>query len=153
MAVSARSSVARCLSNNGCATVGVSLLRVKTLSRRCAACRGARKRSSDARAGLVEVDDDAVARRIALAREPEAARDFVVLEREVDVHVDLALDEAAAAGRAHAALARIRQIDAVGEAAVDDVLLAFLQDERASRAIDDRRHFAFAAPRDLRRAG
>src|SRR5665213_2433318 len=79
MAVSARSSVARCLSNNGCATVGVSLLRVKTLSCRCAACRGTRARSRDARAGLVEVDDDAVARRIALARETEAARHFVVL--------------------------------------------------------------------------
>ena len=50
---------------------------------------------------------DAMFAGIALAAEHESARDFVILEREIDVHVDLSLDQLGAAGRAHAALARI----------------------------------------------
>ena len=41
---------------------------------------------------FVEVDDQPVGDGIALAAQHEAARDFVVFQREVDVHVDLALD-------------------------------------------------------------
>src|SRR5664279_4530782 len=74
---------------------------------------------------LVVVDGDLVGDRIALAGEHEAARHFVVLEREIDVHVDLTRDEPGAAGRADAALARIRQLEARGEPRLEDALLRF----------------------------
>ena len=41
---------------------------------------------------LVEIDHDFVGHGIALATQDEPARDLVVLEGEIDVHVDLALD-------------------------------------------------------------
>src|SRR5436309_2096392 len=92
---------------------------------------------------LIEIDGYAVGHRIALAREDEAARHFVVLQREIDVHVHLALDELAAARRAYAALARKGQLDAVAQAGVDDVLAALVHEERSLRAVDDDAHFRF----------
>src|SRR4029077_19468706 len=93
----------------------------------------------------VEIHGYLVGDRIALAREDESARDFVVLEREVDVHVDLARDELATACRTYAALAREWELDAVAQPRVDDVLPALLQQERALRAVDDDAHFAFGS--------
>ena len=97
-------------------------------------------------AGLIVIDGDLVGHRIALAGEDEAARDLVVLEREIDVHVDLARDELRAARRAHAALARIRQLDAGLEPGLEDALLALLQRERARRAVEDHRDLALGVP-------
>src|SRR5690242_21738888 len=67
--------------------------------------------SGSSGAGLVEVDGNLVGHRVALARQNEPARDFVILEREVHVHVDFAFEQLAAARRAHAALARVRQLE------------------------------------------
>src|SRR5206468_5625751 len=96
-------------------------------------------RDTSAGAGLVEVHDDLVGGRIALAREDESAGDFVILEREVDVHVDLAFDEPAAAGGAYAALARIRQLDAVAQPGVQDIVLALGEQVRLARSVLDHR--------------
>src|SRR5664279_5082861 len=43
-----------------------------------------------ARTGLVVVDGHAVGDRITLARQDEPARHLVILQRKIDVHVDLA---------------------------------------------------------------
>src|SRR5207344_1225678 len=48
--------------------------------------------------------------RVRLAAQHEAARDLVVVEREVLVHPDLAFDHLGAAGAADAGLARERQV-------------------------------------------
>src|SRR5574337_1344240 len=100
-------------------------------------------------AGLIEIDGHGVGDRVALTGEPEAARDLVILEREIHVHVDVPCDEAAAAGRADATLARVRQLDAVADACVDDVLPALFEQKLLLAPVDDHRHFAFAA-RSLR---
>src|SRR6185437_2215865 len=102
-----------------------------TSSRRCS---GSPNSSTDSRrARAVEIERDLVGDGIALAREHEPARDLVILEREIDVHVDLAVDEQAAARRADAALARIRQLDAVPQPRIDDVLAALFGGERPDR--------------------
>src|SRR6185503_1826646 len=62
------------------------------------------RRAASAGARLVEIHDDLVGHRIALACEDEPACHLVVLEREIDVHVDFAFDQAAATRRAYAAL-------------------------------------------------
>src|SRR6476659_8486321 len=84
---------------------------------------------------LIEIDGHAIGHRITLAGENEPARDLVVLQREIDVHVDFALDEPAAASRAYAALARKRKLDPVARGRVDDVLAPLLEHERAARAV------------------
>src|SRR5262245_54982315 len=58
----------------------------------------------------VEVEDHPLGDREGLAAQHEAARDLVVLERVVGIHLDLALDHLAAAGRTDAALARVAHV-------------------------------------------
>src|SRR5262245_28867220 len=126
MAVSARSSVARCRSNSGCGTG--ELLEVVSAS-------------------LVVVDRDSVGDGVALTGEDETAGDFVVLEREVHIHVHLAGHELRPARRAYAALARIGKLHAVAQAPVDDALRRAVERERPRSAVEDRRHFALRAIR------
>src|SRR5262249_45205620 len=58
-----------------------------------------------------------------------------------------AFDELRAAGRANAAFARVRQLDALLVRSVDDVLLALFYRELPRRAIDDDGDLAFGLPR------
>src|SRR5260221_3477108 len=92
---------------------------------------------------LVEIDDYLVGDRIALAAKDEPARDLVIFECEVDVHVDFALEQLGTARRAHAALARIRQLDALPQRRVEDVLLRFLDRVLARGAVQDHGDSAF----------
>src|SRR5439155_3585966 len=148
IAVNARSSVARCFSNKGCDTETSCVPPPSTLAR-CAVEAIAREGRTASLTGsrLVVVDDNFVGPRIALARQDEPACNFVVLEREVDVHVDFTFDEPAAAGRADAAAARIRQLDAVAKSRFDDVFLLFFEQERLPGSVDDHRDLAFGLRR------
>src|SRR4051812_14514109 len=122
MADTARSRSGRWRSKNGCGTSDCSL----------------DVRRAVALSGLIVIDGDAVGDRVALASEHEAARDLVVFEGEVYVHIDFARDDLGATGGTNAALARIRQLDAVEERAVDDALPRAVKRERLGRAVDDR---------------
>src|SRR3954451_23383569 len=114
MAWTARSSVARCLSKNGCDTdCPCGSTRIETLAR--SDPRGCADAEASAGARLVEIYHHLVRHRIALARKHEAARPLVILEREIDVHVDLAFEQPAAARRADAALAGVRQVEAAAQ--------------------------------------
>src|SRR5262245_6994166 len=85
----------------------------------------------------VEVEDHPIGDRERLAAQHEAARDLVVFERVVGVHLDLALDHFAAAGRANAALARVAHVDAVFDAGVEHRLGVLVHREAALAAVDD----------------
>src|SRR5215472_2346472 len=95
---------------------------------------------------VIVVDNDLVGDRVALAAQDEAARDLVVFEREVDVHVDFAFDKLGTAGRAHAALARVGQFDPLLERGVENVLLPFLERVLPLGAVDDHGYRALLLP-------
>src|SRR6185437_16449581 len=96
---------------------------------------------------LVEIQHQLVADRKALAAEHEAARHFVVFEREVRIHVHLAVDNLAAAGGAHAALARVRQVYALLQRRIEHAVAVLVDEEAAAVAVLDHGDFALALAR------
>src|SRR6202022_2961538 len=73
-----------------------------------------------------------------LAGQDEARLEFPRLKRIVHFHLRIALDQLGAAGRAHAALAGERQVDACAQGSIEDGL-ALGNRHLAALAVDDQR--------------
>src|SRR5690606_23325323 len=100
---------------------------------------------------LVEIDDQAVADREALAAQHEAARHLVVFQREIGVHVHFALHHLAAAGRTDPALAGVRQFQALLQRRIEHAGAVLVYGQAARDAILDDRQLALLLARRLAR--
>ena len=86
---------------------------------------------------LVEVDDDAVRHRVSLTGEHVAACDLIILQREVLVHLHLAIHDAGTASAAHPVLAGVRSVAANLQGGVQDRFALRTQRERRRPAVED----------------
>src|SRR5271157_5575471 len=77
-------------------------------------------RPAPPRSDRVEIELHRLRQRPGLAGERVAGLELPGLERVVDVHRDFALQNPAAAGAAHAAPARMRNLEPLGVRGVDD---------------------------------
>src|SRR5215475_16195498 len=88
---------------------------------------------------LIEADSDLVAQREALARKHIALPYFIVLERVVDRHFDLALEYFGAAGRTDSGLAGVRRLDVGRECGVEEARANLRHAEGPSGAVEGHR--------------
>ena len=71
---------------------------------------------------LVEIDNHCITHRVCLAGQNKALLNLPWFKPVGDIHINLTLKQLCLAGRAHATLAGIRQIHALINAGVEDVL-------------------------------
>src|SRR5947209_2678512 len=91
---------------------------------------------------LIEIDGDLIGNRIALAGQYETARDFVVLERIVRIHIHFAFDELGTAGGAHAAFARMPYVDSTAQRGIQNAFGVLLHGKCMLRSIKHQSYFA-----------